>query len=127
MSEETDKLYARLAQQSTEIENLRQGYVIVNRRYGAALESLKLLSASAREAVVRADIAAQEAARSAKHAASVASDLVAKASTAAAAVAAAALAAAAATASAAAEVIEAEEQEAEGQLQSKGGSAASPD
>jgi hypothetical protein len=81
MSEETDKIYARLAAQHTEIANLRQGYVIVNNRYATALESLRMLSSNAREAMKRAEAAAQKAAFAAKSAADVASEVVAAAVT----------------------------------------------
>ena len=79
MSDETEKMYARLAEQEREINNLRQGYVIVNTRYNSALKSLRLLSANAREAVKQADIATQKAAAASNLAASVASDVVSKA------------------------------------------------
>lgn len=78
MSEETDKIYARLAAQEREIANLREGYVIINRRYSVALGSLKLLTANATETMKRAAIAADKAATTAAQAAAVAREAVSK-------------------------------------------------
>ena len=61
MSEDTDRIYVKLAQLEQEITNLRQGYVILNKRYGAALGTLKDLTLHAMEAAKRAAVAASVA------------------------------------------------------------------
>lgn len=69
---ETEKLYARLGELEQEVSNLRNGYQIVNKRYGKALSSLKELTMHAREAAIQASTAATNillAARSAANAA----------------------------------------------------------
>ena len=51
---ETDKIYARIAELSQEVTNLRQGYTIVNKRYGDAIRSLRDRVGHAAEAATEA-------------------------------------------------------------------------
>ena len=62
MKEDIDKIYAKLVSLETEVTNLRQGYMVVNLRYTAALSSLKELTNSATLAAKKACIAAEQAA-----------------------------------------------------------------
>jgi hypothetical protein len=59
MSDDTDRIYAKLAQLELEIINLRQGYVILNKRYAEVLGTLKDLTLHAMEAAKRAAAAAE--------------------------------------------------------------------
>ena len=61
MTEENEKLYARLAELEREIRNLREGYSIVNRRFSAVLESLKDLASNATAAAIRSAAARKSA------------------------------------------------------------------
>lgn len=69
MSEETEKIHARLVGLEIEVKNSREGYVVVNTRYNAALESLSELAKNATDAAKRAAESAAEAARLARAAA----------------------------------------------------------
>jgi hypothetical protein len=40
MQGDIDKIYAKLISLETEVTNLRQGYIVVNKRYTEALSSL---------------------------------------------------------------------------------------
>ena len=44
MSEDIEKLYTRMIELETEVGNLREGYIIVNKRYSDSLASLKELT-----------------------------------------------------------------------------------
>lgn len=61
MTEENEKLYARLAELEREIRNLREGYSIVNRRFSAVLESRKDLASNATAAAIRSAAARKSA------------------------------------------------------------------
>jgi len=79
MSDETERLRARIVAQEREIANLRGGYVLVRGQLRAALESLQLRQSHAAAAIKRAAIAAEKAAAVVETAASVASELVSEA------------------------------------------------
>ncbi len=72
MDEQTEKIYARLAAMDREIANLRQGYVIVNKRYTEALASLRRLITHATDAARKSSQAAQKAEIACRNAASAA-------------------------------------------------------
>ena len=76
LTEENEKIYARLAELEREIRNLREGYSIVNRRFSAVLESLKELASNATAAAIRSAAArkAADACTNAAKAAQVAAD-----------------------------------------------------
>lgn len=78
MSEEIDRIHSRLTELEIEIANLRQGYIVVNERYNAAMESLRMLTTHATEAAKRAETAAQHFGIASKSAAVVASDVAEK-------------------------------------------------
>ncbi|WP_114636717.1 hypothetical protein [Polynucleobacter necessarius] len=59
MQEDIEKIYAKLVNLETEIQNLREGYIIISERYTVAISSLKSLTASALEAAKRAAVAAK--------------------------------------------------------------------
>ena len=69
MEDEVRKINQRLTDMQKEIDSLRQGHLAVNRRYVAALESLKQLTIHAREAAQRAADASTKAALAARNAA----------------------------------------------------------
>ena len=54
MQEEAAKIYEKLAALETEVLSLRDGYLIVNKRYSETLQSLKALTTDASEAAQRA-------------------------------------------------------------------------
>lgn len=78
MNEEMDRIHSRLTQLEIEITNLRQGYIVVNERYNAAMESLRLLTTQATEAAKGAEAAAQHFGIASKSAAVVANDVAEK-------------------------------------------------
>ena len=61
MQDDIEKIYAKLIAHESEIINLRQGYIVVNEKYTAALSSLRTLTISAAEAAKRACTAAERA------------------------------------------------------------------
>jgi hypothetical protein len=79
MSDETEKLYARIAAQAQEIINLRGGYLIVQGQLQNAMRLLVARRTGDAAATKRAAIAAETAATEVETAASVASELVLKA------------------------------------------------
>lgn len=79
MSDETERLYAKIVAQEREIVNLKGGYALVRGQLHAALESLKARQTDASAAIKRAAIAAENAAAEVENAASVASELVSQA------------------------------------------------
>ena len=62
LTEENEKIYARLAELEREIRNLCEGYSIVNRRFSAVLELRKDLASNATAAAIRSAAAARKAA-----------------------------------------------------------------
>ena len=67
MTIDNEKLiYAKLAQMEADIAGLRDGYLIVNKRYTQTLESVKLLTQHTLEAAMRAALAAEKAALACK-------------------------------------------------------------
>lgn len=77
MDEVTNKIYAKLAEFEREIKNLREGYLIVGKRYSESIESLKLLTLHSREAAERAAASAIKSAAAARSAATAAATAVA--------------------------------------------------
>ena len=65
-------IHAKIAQLEADIASLRDGYMIVNKRYAQTLDSMKLLTQSALEAALRAANAAEKAAQASKNAAAAA-------------------------------------------------------
>ena len=61
-----EKIYAKLVSLETEVTNLRNGYVIVNKRYTEALTTLKTLTQTSLVAAKRAAVAAEKASHAAK-------------------------------------------------------------
>lgn len=61
MSGETERIYTKLGQLAQEITNLRQGYVILNKRCGETLGMLNDLTVHAIKAAKRAAVAAARA------------------------------------------------------------------
>jgi hypothetical protein len=65
-------IHTKIAQLEADIASLRDGYMIVNKRYAHTLDSMKLLTQSALEAALRAANAAEKAAQASKNAAAAA-------------------------------------------------------
>jgi hypothetical protein len=76
MTDEIQKIYSKIVGLETEVGDLRQGYLLINRRYSAALTSLKELTSHASEAAKRSASGALKAAEAAKHAAEAATEAV---------------------------------------------------
>ena len=74
MTKDLQNIYAKLVILETEVSDLRQGYVIINRRYSNALASLKDLTALATEAAKRSANGAIKAAEAAKNASTAATE-----------------------------------------------------
>ncbi|HEX4944435.1 MAG TPA: hypothetical protein VFV55_08775 [Usitatibacteraceae bacterium] len=72
MDQEATKIYAKLAEFEKEIANLREGYLVVGKRYSESIESLKVLTDHAREAAERAAASAILSATAATNAATAA-------------------------------------------------------
>ena len=60
VSDTENKIYARLTDLENEVVTLRDGYLVVNKRYTQALNSMKALTASTLEAAIRAAAAAEK-------------------------------------------------------------------
>ncbi len=60
VSEIENKIYARLTELENEVVTLRDGYLVVNKRYSRALMSMKVLTSSTLEAAIRAAAAAEK-------------------------------------------------------------------
>ncbi len=60
MEQEAAKIYEKLAALETEVLGLRDGYLLVNKRYSETLHSLKSLTTDASEAAQRAAAAAEK-------------------------------------------------------------------
>ena len=60
MEQEAAKIYEKLAALETEVLSLRDGYLVVNKRYSETLHSLKSLTTDASEAAQRAAAAAEK-------------------------------------------------------------------
>ena len=69
-----NKILARLTELESEVVSLRDGYLVVNKRYTQALLSMKSLTESTLEAAIRASIAAEKSALACKNAAVAASE-----------------------------------------------------
>ena len=54
MDNELETIHAKLSALEAEVINLRQGYIVVNKRFTEALGSLKVLTIHASEAAKRA-------------------------------------------------------------------------
>ena len=59
MNPELEKVYEKLAKMAREIDELRDGYAIINKRYVEALSTLSEMTDSAKEAASRASSAAK--------------------------------------------------------------------
>jgi membrane protein involved in colicin uptake len=77
VSEENESIHARLSSLENEVTNLREGYLIISRRYNEALKSLKDLTTNAAEAALRAAASAEKSAYASKKAAEAAKEAVA--------------------------------------------------
>ena len=73
MQNDIDAIYSKLVTLETEIQNLRQGYMLVNQRYTKAIYSLNSLTTSALDTTKWAAIAAEKALFAAKKSAAAAS------------------------------------------------------
>ena len=62
VSDSEKKIFAKLTELETEMHALREGYLVLNKRYTHALHSMKALTASALEAAMRAATAAEKSA-----------------------------------------------------------------
>ena len=69
ISDAENKIYARLTELESEVVTLRDGYLVVNRRYSQALLSMKTLTNSTLEAALRAAAAAEKSSLACKNAA----------------------------------------------------------
>lgn len=69
MNKEIENIYSKLVNLETEVNNLRQGYAVINQRYSEAIGTLKNLTSSALEAAKRAAIAAEKALLAARNSA----------------------------------------------------------
>jgi len=68
VSETENKIYARLTELENEVVTLRDGYLVVNKRYSQALLSMKALTTSTLEAAIRAATAAEKSSLACKNA-----------------------------------------------------------
>ena len=74
MADEIKLIQSKLVSLETEVSDLRQGYIIINRRYTNALASLKDLTAHASESAKRSANAAIKAADAARNASTAATE-----------------------------------------------------
>lgn len=72
ISDSEKKIFAKLATLETEITTLRDGYLVVNQRYSAALGTMKTLTALTLDAALRSATAAEKSALASKNAAAAA-------------------------------------------------------
>ena len=66
--EQIKKIFDKLSALESEVAALREGYVVVNKRYTQTLDSVKGLTANALEAAMRSAAAAENSALACKHA-----------------------------------------------------------
>jgi hypothetical protein len=71
-SESEVEIYSRLAGLEKEVVILRDGYLVINKRYTQALLSMKSLTSATLEAALRAAVAAEKSALACKNAATAA-------------------------------------------------------
>lgn len=74
MTSEIKLIQSKLLSLETEVSDLRQGYIIINRRYSNALMTLKELTGHASESAKRSANAAIKAANAAKNASTAATE-----------------------------------------------------
>lgn len=68
ISDSEKVIFAKLAALDSEVVTLREGYLVLNKRYSEALASMKALTAHTLEAAIRAAIAAEKSALACKNA-----------------------------------------------------------